>query len=249
MEFNKIFRTVDNTVFTKIAAKDVENFKGNYITVINNKPVAVVDGQEVSFPQVLINEIGVEYRFVDFYQHGKEMAKKHGVFYAQKQENVRVWPNIKPGEILKTVIDGFEEHRVELKEGFVAIQNTVKNEFYSISAEELEARYEFVRHEFDYELYKPKAGVVSEWAYSDINVFGVLWGGLEFLTTPMINITNPNDCYGCNYTVWWGNDGRLASYKVVRFVRGCKTVFYEGNSAQPTDMAKATFQPPKALED
>ena len=71
MEFNKIFRTVDNTVFTKIAAKDVENFKGNYITVINNKPVAVVDGQEVSFPQVLINEIGVEYRFVDFYQHGK----------------------------------------------------------------------------------------------------------------------------------------------------------------------------------
>ena len=249
MEFNKVFRDQNNTVYNKIAAKDAATFKGNYITVINNRAVAIVNGKEVPFPQVLINEIGVEYRFVDFYQHGKEMAKKHGVFYAQKQENIRVWSSIKPGEKLQTVIDGYEEHCVELDENSVAAQNTVKNEFYAIPKAVLAEKYEFVRHEFDYDLYKPKAGVVSEWAYSDTNVFGVLWGGLEFLTTPMINISNPDDCYGCNYIVWWGNDGRLASYKVVRFVRGCKTVFYEGNSAQPTDMAKATFQPPKALED
>lgn len=126
MEFNKVFRDQNNTVYNKIAAKDAATFKGNYITVINNRAVAIVNGKEVPFPQVLINEIGVEYRFVDFYQHGKEMAKKHGVFYAQKQENIRVWSSIKPGEKLQTVIDGYEEHCVELDENSVAAEHRKK---------------------------------------------------------------------------------------------------------------------------
>lgn len=245
--FNNVFYSENGTVFHKLNSKEAENFKGNYISVINNKAVAVVDGQEVSMPSVLFNEIGVAYYFVDFYQHGKKMAKKHGIYYGVKQEPVRVWKNVKPGECIKTVIDGYEEHQVELDENSVAAQNVVKNEFYAMPKSVLAEKYRFERSEFDYDLYVPKADVVSQWVYSDVNVFGVLWGGLEFLTTPMINISKESDCYGCNYIVWWGNDGRLASYKVVGYFRACGTLFYEQPMAVPVAAMEATFEPPKML--
>lgn len=247
--FNQVFRSVDGIVFTKISAKEAENFNGNYITVINGKATAVINGNIVAMPKRLFNEIGVEYKFVDFYKHGKLMAKKHGIYFAVKQEPIRVWPNIKPGDAIKTVIDGYEEHLVTLDENSVAAQNVIKNEFYAIPRAKLEEKYKFVRHEFDYDLYEPKADVVSQWVYSDINVFGVLWGGLEFLTTPMINITDPDDCYGCNYIVWWGNDGRLSSYLVLGYWRGCGKKYYPDHQGVPADVATATFQPPKSLFD
>ncbi|MBQ8677473.1 MAG: hypothetical protein IJ529_05970 [Alphaproteobacteria bacterium] len=225
----------------------MEGFKGNYITVINNKAIAVVDGQEVPMPSVLFNEIGVGYYFVDFYEHGTKMAKKHGIYYAVKQEPIRVWKNVKPGECIKTVIDGYEEHQVQLDENSVAAQNVVKNEFYAIPKKVLAEKYKFDHSEFDYDLYIPKSDAVSQWAYSDVNVFGVLWGGFEFLTTPMINITKEDDCYGCNYIVWWGNDGRLSSYKVVGYFRACGTLFYEQPMAIPVAALEATFEPPKML--
>ena len=247
MNFNKVFRSEDGTVFTKLNCKEVENFKGNYITVIDNKPVAVVDGREVSMPSVLYNEIGVEYYFVDFYAHGKKMAKKHGIYYGVKQEPVRIWKNVKPGEPIKTVIDGYEEHRVELGEDSVAAQNVVKNEFYAMPKSVLAEKYRFDHAEFDYDVYVPKADNVSMWVYSDVNVFGVLWGGFEFLTTPMINITKESDCYGCNFIVWWGNDGRLASYKVVGYFRACGKVFYDRPMGKPMPAMDAPFDPPKML--
>lgn len=245
--FNKIFRTVDGTVFTKISEKDASAFQGNYITVIGTKAIAVVDGKEVDMPKLLFNEIGVEYHFVDFFQHGLKMAKKHGVYFAVKQEPIRVWKNVKPGECIRTVIDGYEEHSIELDESKVAAQNVIKNEFYAIPKEVLDKKYRFDHSEFDYDLYLPKSDAVSQWAYSDVNVFGVLWGGLEFLTTPMINITDADDCYGCNYIVWWGNDGRLSSYKVLGYFRACGQLFYELPMAAPIAASQATFQPPKAL--
>lgn len=245
--FNVIFRSQDGTIFTKISADKVSTFEGNYITVINNKAVAVVDGQEVPMPEILYNEIGVEYHFIDFYTHGKKMAKKHGVYIAVKQEPIRVWWNVKPGETIRTVIDGYEEHLVKLDENSVAVQNVVKNEFYAIPKTVLEEKYRFDHSEFDYDVYVPKSDAVSQWVYSDINVFGVLWGGLEFLTTPMINITKPGDCYGCNYIVWWGNDGRLSSYRVLGYFRACGTKFYELTCQEPVKVASAPFEPPKVL--
>ncbi len=247
MNFNRVFRTEDGQVFTKIAANEIENFPGNYITVVDGKAVAVIDGEEVAFPSILYNEIGVKYVFVDFYEHGKRMAKKHGVYFAVKQEPIRVWRAIKPGEVLRTVIDGYEEHSIELDKDKVAAQNVIKNEFYAIPKDVLEKKYKFDHSEFDYDLYVPKSDAVSQWVYSDVNVFGVLWGGLEFLTTPMLNITDPGDCYGCNYVVWWGNDGRLSSYKVLGFFRACGALFYEQPVAEPISVAQSTFQPPRVL--
>ena len=246
--FNQVFRSENGTVFTKLNSSEVEGFTGNYITVINDKAIAVVDGKEVPMPAVLFNEIGVGYYFVDFYQHGQKMAKKHGVYYGVKQEPIRVWKNIKPGENIQTVIDGYVEHEIPaLDEKSVAAQNVVKNEFYAMPKSVLAEKYRFDHSEFDYDLYVPKADVVSQWVYSDVNVFGVLWGGFEFLTTPMINITKESDCYGCNYVVWWGNDGRLSSYKVVGYFRACGTLFYERPMALPISVAEATFEPPKML--
>lgn len=244
---NKVFRTEDNICFSKISAEDAATFKGNYITVINGKAVAVVDGKEVAMPEVLYNETGVAYLFVDFYAHGKKMAKKHGVYLAVKQEAIRVWRNVKAGEPITTIIDGYVEHQVALDDSKVAAQNVIKGEFYAVPKDVLEKKYKFERREFDYDLYVPKAEVATSWVYSDVNVFGVLWGGLEFLTTPMINITDPADCYGCNYVVWWGNDGRLNSYKVLGFFRACGTKFYPLPVAVPVSVAEATFQPPKEL--
>lgn len=208
---------------------------------------AFIKGQRVAFPEKLMNEIGVTYVFVDFYEHGRKMAKKHGVYRAAKQEAIRVWRNVMPGEKIKTVIDGYIEHEVDLPEGSFAAQNIVKNEFYAIPAKVLEEKYEFVRSEFDYDLFQPKAGVTSEWVYSDVNCVGVLWGGLEFLTTPMINITEPKDCYGCNYIVFWGNDGRLASYKVVGYYCADKVKYYALDPMVAVGVAEAEFNPPKAL--
>ena len=246
--FNKVFRSENGTVFTKLKRNEVKDFKGNYITVIDDQPIAVVDGKEVPMPSVLFNEIGVAYFFVDFYQHGLKMAKKHGIYYGVKQEPIRVWKNIQPGEPIITVIDGYIEHEIpSLDENSVAAQNVVKNEFYAMPKSVLAQKYRFERSEFDYDLYVPKSDVVSQWVYSDVNVYGILWGGFEFLTTPMINITNENDCYGCNYVVWWGNDGRLASYKVVGYFRACGTLFYEQPMSLPVAAAEATFEPPKIL--
>lgn len=245
--FNKVFRTAEGIILTKISEKEIFGFTGNYLSVVNNQAIAVVDGQEIAVPAVLFNEIGVEYHFVDYYQHGLKMAKKHGIYYAVKQEPIRVWKNVKPGECIKTIIDGYEEHSMELDDSKVAAQNVIKNEFYAIPKEVLEKKYKFDHSEFDYDLYVPKSDAVSHWAYSDVNTFGVLWGGLEFLTTPMINITDESDCYGCNYIVWWGNDGRLSSYKVLGYFRACGQLFYERPMAEPKSVLEASFEPPKCL--
>ena len=111
--FNKVFRTADNVIFTRISAKEAETFVGNYITVIDGKAIAVVDGKEVEMPKSLFNEIGVQYFFVDYKEHGKKMLRKHGVYAAVKTEKIRVWRNVKPGEKLATVIDGYVERHKE----------------------------------------------------------------------------------------------------------------------------------------
>ncbi len=245
--FNKVFRDEQGVVYFKAIADELDKFVGkNVITVLDGKAVAIVDGEMVPLPKVLYNEIGVDYHFIEsFYEYGMLCAKKHGVYTAQKTETIRVWPKVKPGEKITTVIDGYEEHSVTLDENSVAAQNVLKNEFYAIPKEVLAEKYSYSHSEFDYDVYEPKAGVTSQWVYSSVNVFGVLWGGLEFLTTPMINITNPNDSYGCNFIVWWGNDGKLASYKVLKFISASGDVYKDEVVEAPVKRAAKTFQPPK----
>jgi hypothetical protein len=73
---NKNFRTAENVVFTKVNEKDVQP-TGNFITVRNGKAVALMDGKEVPMPEVLYNEIGVDYHFISsFYEHAKKNGKK-----------------------------------------------------------------------------------------------------------------------------------------------------------------------------
>jgi len=245
---NKIFRTKDNVVFTRISVAEAATFTGNYITVYNNKAIAVIDGKEVTMPEILINECGVEYYFVEnFYEYGKKMARKNGLWKAHKQTPVRIFPNVKPGETVTTVIDGFVEHEVDLKEGFVVIQNIKKGEFYTIHKDELARKYTFSHKEFDFEIWLPKAETISDWVYSDLNVFGALWGGFEFIVTPMINISNPNDSYACNYYEWWGTDELIPGYKVVGYFRACGTKFYELPCGKAVKVANALFEPPKVL--
>lgn len=270
MELNKVFRSKKNEVFTRISANEIRAFEGNFISVVSQRQyellcagefrdyggdeapkvreVACVNGVIIPMPEVLYNEIGVEYYHVNYAEHGKKMARKHGVYKAVKQECIRIWTGIKPGTPLKSVIDGFVEHEVPgLREGHFAAQNVIKGEFYAIPADQLAEKYELVGHQFDFDLYKPKADAVSEWVYSDINVYGLLWEGLEFLTTPMINITKESDVYGCNYQVFWGWDGKLASYKVLGYFRGCGAAFYPGYEGEPCRVAEAPFEPPKAI--
>lgn len=191
---------------------------------------------------MLFNEVGVAYTVVnDLYAFAVRRAKKNGVYKAVKQEPIRIWRNIKPGEVLKTVVDGFQEHAIELSEDQLAAQNIIKGEFYGISKAVLEERYTFARHEADYDVYEPREDKPTDWVYCDMNICCPLWGGIEFITTPMINISNPSDCYACNFIVWWGNDGRLASYKVLQFIRGCKTVYFEGQQDIIIPMTKEAF--------
>ena len=247
MILNKIFRTVDGLFFNRVNPDEVKT-KGNFITVSDGNALAIIDGVEVPMPSVLYNEVGVEYHYVDYKEHGKKMAEKHGTYYAVKQEPIRIWRNVKPGDKLQSVIDGFLEHEISgLQEGHLAAQNVIKGEFYAISEKILDEKYKYEKSEGDYDLYVPKSDAVSAWVYSDVNTFGVLWGAFEFLTTPMINVTDPNDVYGCNYIVWWGNDGRLSSYKVLAYVSTEKHRYYDVSMGKPKAAAECPFEPPKLL--
>ena len=249
MKLNEVFHTENGIVLFVATSKNEADFAGkNYLINRNNKVVAVIDDEEVEAPEVLFNEVGVAYTVVnDLYAFATKRAKKNGVYKAVKQEPIRIWRNIKPGDVLKTVVDGFQEHVIELTEDQLAAQNIIKGEFYGISKAVLEERYTFARHEADYDVYEPREDKPTDWVYCDMNICCPLWGGIEFITTPMINITNPSDCYACNFIVWWGNDGRLASYKVLQFIRGCGTVFFERQQDVIIPMAKAPFNPPKEL--
>ncbi len=245
---NNCFHTADGVHFL-IATGITEVEGANYLVNRDGKIVAVVNGEETDVPEVVYNEVGVPYLIVqDLYALAKEKAKKNGVYIAVKQEPIRIWKDVKPGGVIRSVIDGFQEHAVELGDRQLAAQNVIKGEFYGIGKDVLAERYRFVRSEADYDLYEPRADKPTEWVYCDINICCPLWGGIECITTPMINISNPKDCYACNFIVWWGNDGRLNSYRVLRYIRGCGSVYFELHADVPQPMSQARFNPPQVLK-
>lgn len=246
---NNFFYTLEGVSFLVINAKDEEKFTGkNYLVNKEGRISAFENGNLVETPEILYNEVGVAYRVVqNLYAFAKAKARKNGVYQAVKQEPIRIWKDIKPGMVIRSIIDGYQEHAVELTDQQLAAQNVIKGEYYGISKQVLAERYKFVRHEGDYDLYEPRADKPTDWVYCDENICCPLWGGIEFITTPMINVSNPTDCYACNFVVWWGNDGRLNSYKVLRYIRGCGTVYYEQHNDVPNPVADAAFVPPCLL--
>lgn len=108
MKLNQVFHTEDG-VFLRVTTVRTESYAGeNYLINRNGKVVAVINGEESEAPEVLYNEVGVAYLVVnDLYAFAAKRAKKNGVYQAVKQEPIRIWRNIQPGEILKTVVDVF----------------------------------------------------------------------------------------------------------------------------------------------
>ena len=235
---NLTFTTRGGIVLKRINASEIKTFTGNYITVLDSKAIAVVNGKEITMPEILYNENGVGYYFVKFNDHGMNMAKKYGEYQAIEQKTFRVWSNEKPGVSFKTIIDGYEELMVKLDENSVAIQDVEKNEFFSILKSDLKENYDYDHTEFDYDVYVPKSGVPSRWVFSDINVFGIHGECLEFFTTPMINITDKTDCYGYNFIDWWGNEGKLPRYRPLGYKSASDDYF-------DTQTHRSSLQPPK----
>ena len=88
---NLTFTTRGGIVLKRINASEIKTFTGNYITVLDSKAIAVVNGKEITMPEILYNEIGVEYHFVDeeklqkFQEEGKVIELRayntvHGVW-------------------------------------------------------------------------------------------------------------------------------------------------------------------------
>jgi len=246
--FNIYFHTADNVVYKRVANNEVITNDGGFITNIGGVVKTFMNGQEVPVPEVLYNEVGTAYRYVEnFYKLGAKLAKKNGVYKAKKAKGalIRVF-TVRSKAQIDSVINGFKEADLMIPEDGFLVQNVVGGEYYTQTREYLEQNYTLVRHEGIYDVYESK-GNEQSWVYCDFNIFGALWDGIEFLTTPMINITNPNDCYGCNYIRWWGDDGTPGTYLVVGFFRACGTKFYPQPFAVPVGVQEAGFNPPKEL--
>lgn len=176
-----------------------------YIIVREDKPEAWINGEQVDFPKTLTNELGVAYMFVDYAQYGKVCKQVNGYCTAVKVEPVLVL-DVAAGEKIQSVLNGVKEHDTFIEEGFVAVQNMYHGESYSMKVAKLQKLYEYSHTlEGGIQVWKPKYAV-QEWTWTSENIFGVLWGGFEFLAKAMINITDPNDTYGCNYDVFCGDD-------------------------------------------
>ncbi len=216
---NSIFSDDKGTYFllakekneAEIAEKAAKNGCG-YIINRGGVAEAWVNGEQVTFPAELTNEMGVTYKFVDYAKYAEICKRVNGYCTASKVEPV-ILLDIKAGERIQAVVNGVREHDTILEAGMVAVQNMYHGESYSMKVEKLMANYEldYVR-ENGMQVWKPKFAVQT-WTWTSENVFGTLWGGFEFLAKAMINFTDPGDVYGCNYDVFNGNDLANGSHK------------------------------------
>ena len=187
-------------------AKRAKVIGAGYIIVRKNVAEAWVNGQKVEFPTHLTNELGVRYMFVNFKDYGEVCKRVNGYCKAHKVEPILVDTNAKVGQRVESIVFGVREHDTILEEGMVLVQNKFHGETYKMKVAKLEQNYELEScDETGIEEWVPK-NIVQEWTWTRENVVGVLWGSFEFLAGAMINITDPEDVYGCNYVVFNGND-------------------------------------------
>lgn len=176
---------------------------------------AIIDGQKVDMPKVLTNEFGVSYKFIDFKNFGLACRNLFGYVEAKKIEPVYLISE-EVGTKVSSVLNGVHEHAAFLKEGEVLVQNAYHGERYKQKRSKLEKGYEPTNdYVSGYQVWRPKE-VIQQWALTDENIVGPLWGSFEFLAKAAINITDHNDVYGCNYDVFAGNDVANGSHEKLR---------------------------------
>lgn len=199
----------------------------NHITIEDGKPAAYLKGDvQVEFPEYLLNEKGVGYHYISYKEEGIRLFKKRGGVWARKQASIIVYA---PGSenLNQAVLNGFVEHHGDVPEGHLIAAYTTGGETWHVAPEYLENNYQKGGVFNGGQVYNPRQLTPEQlekheglylWVHCPKNVFGILWGGFEFLVTPMINITNEDDVYGCNYARWWGTDGLPATYEDIDWV-------------------------------
>lgn len=186
-----------------------------YLEQMNGKdvPQATFRGKAVTVPKIVINECGVKYHIVSDLPAYSEVCKRtYGYMKAQKVACVYLLPS-QPGDVIWTVVNGIPEHSTVIEEGEVKVQNP-GGEAYKMKEAKLHKLYDYVETTPEgYQLWKPKPGL-QKWVKSPINIICPLWGGFEVLVTPLININDPSDIYGCNYIVFYGCDTYEGTHQV-----------------------------------
>ena len=243
---NKVFTDKNQRSFRWVNSDEVTN-EGGFITNIDGKVVAFVNGKKVKVPRVLYNEVGRAYYYIsNLKELGTKMARKHGVWKCSKNQPIRVY-KVKTNADVESVINGVREAAgLSVDENSCLVQNIIGGEFYVQTKEYLNHNYSFVRNEGICDVYE-YTGDIQEWTYCEINIFAALWGGIQFLATPMLRIDNPKDVYGCNYIRFWGDDQTVGTHVVLAFFRACGTLFFSAPLAMPVGVREATFEPPKSL--
>lgn len=179
------------------------------------KAEAYYAGQLIDFPQTLWNELGVAYKFVDYAKYGEICKRVHGYYLAKKVEPIYVL-DAKAGDYVKAVLNGVKEHETFVEEGETVVQNAYHGETYKMKLKKLKKLYVYAETTAEgYQLWKPKEEIQT-WTFTSENIFGILWGGFEFLAKAMINLTDPSDVYGCNYTVFNGDDTANGSHQKLK---------------------------------
>jgi len=221
--------------------------KGNYIANINGKIKAFEKGVEIPVPQILYNEVETPYHFIaNLKEFADRMARKHGVYKASKDAPIRVY-HVLTDDDIKTVVNGAQEAQgLHVDETSVLVQNIKTGEFYVPKKDYLAKNYTKQESMGMYDVYI-YTGEVQEWTFCEINIFAALWEGIQFLATPMLRIDNPKDVYGCNYSVFMGDDTKSGTHKILGFFRACGTQYFETASTLAIGAAKAPFNPPRAL--
>ena len=222
---NKIFMDAEtSTYFVFANAKnraEMEQLATNagcgcmYLENIDGRdvPKAVFAGKEVPVPAVVINECGVKYHVIsDLASYAEVCKRTYGYMMAQKVACIYKLSS-KPGDVITTVVNGVQEHTTVIEEGEVKVQNP-GGEAYKMKETKFRKLYEYVETTSEgYELWRPKQEL-QMWVKSPINIICPLWGGFEVLVTPLININNPCDIYGCNYVVFYGCDTYEGTHQV-----------------------------------
>lgn len=177
------------------------------------RPVARLNGKVVKTPRVLINECGVSYHMIeDLVAYGEVCKRAKGYMLAQKVVPVYLLPS-KPGDTIATVVNGVQEHTTVIEEGEVKVQNP-GGEAYKMREAKLHKLYDFAETTAEgYQLWRPKQEL-QKWVRSGVNIICILWGGFEVLVTPLININDAKDTYGCNYQVFFGSDTTEGTHEV-----------------------------------
>lgn len=166
---------------------------------------AFFEGQQIDFPEVLCNELGVAYKYVDYAKYGEICKRIHGYYIAKKVEPIYVF-DVEVGDKVQAVLNGVKEHETFVEEGDTVVQNMFHGETYKMKLKKLKKLYVYAETTSEgLQVWKPR-DEEQTWTFTNENIFGILWGGFEFLAKAMINLTDPSDVYGCNFAVFNGDD-------------------------------------------